>query len=82
MVLERWQETAKTRGGRRLLGGSSVPPPQHGAMDVQSLLAGAGPWALGVIALLVFIESGLLFPFLPGDSLLVTAGLAHQQLGL
>ncbi len=51
-------------------------------MDVQSLLTGAGPWALGVVALFVFIESGLLFPFLPGDSLLVTAGLAHQQLGL
>ncbi|MFD1721279.1 DedA family protein [Amnibacterium endophyticum] len=51
-------------------------------MDVQALLEGVGPWALAVIALFVFIESGLLFPFLPGDSLLVTAGLAHQQLGL
>ena len=51
-------------------------------MDVQSLLEGVGPWALPVIAVLVFIESGLLFPFLPGDSLLVTAGLAHQSLGL
>lgn len=51
-------------------------------MDVQSLLTDAGPWALAVIAVCVFIESGLLFPFLPGDSLLVTAGLAHQQLGL
>lgn len=51
-------------------------------MDVQSLLEGVGPWALVVIAVFVFIESGLLFPFLPGDSLLVTAGLAHQSLGL
>lgn len=51
-------------------------------MDVQSLLEGVGPWALPVIALLVFVESGLLFPFLPGDSLLVTAGLAHRSLGL
>jgi membrane-associated protein len=51
-------------------------------MDVQSLLEGVGPWALPVIAVLVFIESGLLFPFLPGDSLLVTAGLAHRSLGL
>jgi membrane-associated protein len=51
-------------------------------MDVQSLLEGVGPWALGVIAVFVFIESGLLFPFLPGDSLLVTAGLTHQSLGL
>ncbi|MGT2426686.1 DedA family protein [Amnibacterium kyonggiense] len=51
-------------------------------MDVQSLLEAVGPWALAVIAGFVFIESGLLFPFLPGDSLLVTAGLAHQALGL
>jgi membrane-associated protein len=51
-------------------------------MDVQSLLSSAGPWALAVIAVMVFIESGLLFPFLPGDSLLVTAGLAHERLGL
>ncbi|MGN6446865.1 DedA family protein [Amnibacterium sp.] len=51
-------------------------------MNVQSLLEGVGPWALLVIAGFVFIESGLLFPFLPGDSLLVTAGLIHHQLGL
>src|ERR1700712_3137066 len=51
-------------------------------MNVQSLLEAVGPWALVVIAVFVFIESGLLFPFLPGDSLLVTAGLAHEALGL
>jgi membrane-associated protein len=51
-------------------------------MNVQALLEGVGPWALVVIAIFVFIESGLLFPFLPGDSLLVTAGLAHEALGL
>lgn len=51
-------------------------------MDVHSLLIAVGPWALVVIAGFVFIESGLLFPFLPGDSLLVTAGLIHQSLGL
>ncbi|WP_375387565.1 DedA family protein [uncultured Amnibacterium sp.] len=51
-------------------------------MDVQSLLEGLGPWALLAIAVVVFIESGVLFPFLPGDSLLITAGLAHEQLGL
>ena len=43
-------------------------------LDPTALLTGAGPWVLGVVALMVFIESGLLFPFLPGDSLLVTAG--------
>jgi membrane-associated protein len=43
--------------------------------DAASILESFGPWALGGIAVMVFIESGLLFPFLPGDSLLVTAGL-------
>jgi membrane-associated protein len=51
-------------------------------MNVQALLESVGPWALVVIAVFVFIESGLLFPFLPGDSLLVTAGLTHEALGL
>ncbi|MBT8159845.1 MULTISPECIES: DedA family protein [Arthrobacter] len=48
--------------------------------DPTTLLQGLGPAALGIVALIVFIESGLLFPFLPGDSLLFTAGLLHQQL--
>ena len=34
-----------------------------------------GVWALAGICLIVIIETGLLFPFLPGDSLLFTVGL-------
>lgn len=48
--------------------------------DLESLVATAG--YVGVTAI-IFIETGLLFPFLPGDSLLVTAGLvaaAHNPL--
>ena len=51
-------------------------------MDPMHLLSGSGPFGnaiLPVMALIVFIESGLLFPFLPGDSLLFTAGLLANQ---
>lgn len=34
-----------------------------------------GTWAVAAICVLLIIETGLLFPFLPGDSLLFTAGL-------
>lgn len=51
-------------------------------IDPSTLLGDLGPATLAVVALIVFIESGLLFPFLPGDSLLFTAGLLHQQLNL
>ena len=48
--------------------------------DLNTLVATAG---YAGITLIIFIETGLLFPFLPGDSLLVTAGLfAAQQEGL
>jgi len=44
----------------------------HRLRDLDGLVTTAG--YAGVTAI-VFIETGLLFPFLPGDSLLVTAGL-------
>jgi membrane-associated protein len=51
-------------------------------LDPLSLLSGAGPWALVALAAIIFIETGLLFPFLPGDSLLFAAGLLSPQLGI
>lgn len=43
--------------------------------DPQTFLTGLGPAVLIGLGIMVFVESGLLFPFLPGDSLLFTAGL-------
>ncbi|MDO5673275.1 MAG: DedA family protein [Actinomycetaceae bacterium] len=46
------------------------------------LLNAWGPWLLVAVALIVLVESGLLFPVLPGDSLLFTLGLLHHQMHL
>lgn len=51
-------------------------------LDPIALLGSHGPFGhyiLPAMMLLVFIESGLLFPFLPGDSLLFTGGLLAIQ---
>ncbi len=44
-------------------------------LDAEHLIGRFGGYALLGIVLVVFIETGLLFPFLPGDSLLFTAGM-------
>ncbi|AOW91791.1 hypothetical protein BFN03_01335 [Rhodococcus sp. WMMA185] len=46
-----------------------------GFLDPVNLLNSFGTWVLVGLLIVVFIESGLLFPLLPGDSLLFTAGL-------
>lgn len=43
-------------------------------LNPEILLSGLGPVALGVLCLIIFAESSV-FPVLPGDSLLFTAGL-------
>jgi membrane-associated protein len=48
----------------------------HVLRDPSALVSAVG--LLGIIAI-IFIETGLLFPMLPGDSLLVTAGLLASQ---
>lgn len=50
--------------------------------DPAALLQGFGPWVLLGIAVIVFIESGVLFPFLPGDSLLIAAAILAPALGI
>jgi membrane-associated protein len=44
-------------------------------MDPINLIGYFGTWALIGILVVVFVESGVLFPILPGDSLLFVAGM-------
>jgi membrane-associated protein len=42
---------------------------------INGFIDSLGAWALVAICAVIFVETGLLFPFLPGDSLLFTVGL-------
>ncbi len=45
-------------------------------LDPQTIIETAGPWALLVVCLIIFAETGLLIGFLfPGDTLLIISGL-------
>jgi membrane-associated protein len=45
-------------------------------LDPELIINSAGPWALAVICLIIFAETGLLVGFLfPGDTLLIIAGI-------
>ena len=52
------------------------------SLNLSAFLEGLGPWALVVMAALLIIETGLLFPFLPGDSLIFTVALLAPALNL
>lgn len=45
-----------------------------------SLLVSFGPLALAIVFAIVFVENGLLFPFLPGDSLLFAGAVVASAL--
>jgi membrane-associated protein len=50
-------------------------------LDPEPIITHLGTWALLGVMAMVFIEVGLLFPILPGDSLLFTAGAVAAQPG-
>ena len=70
---------ALTADAAPLLAGGPVPALGPDFLQADNLIASFGTAALIGIVAVVFIETGLLFPFLPGDSLLFTAGALVAQ---
>jgi membrane-associated protein len=50
--------------------------------DPAQFLRSVGPFALVAVVVIVFIETGLLFPFLPGDSLVFAAAIVIGSIGV
>ena len=50
------------------------------SLILSGFLESLGPWALVVMAVLIVIKTGLLFPFLPGDSLIFSVALLAPAL--
>ena len=50
--------------------------------DPSQFLRSVGPYALIAVVVIVFIETGLLFPFLPGDSLVFAAAIVIGGIGV
>jgi membrane-associated protein len=50
--------------------------------DPAQFLRSVGPFALIAVVVIVFIETGLLFPFLPGDSLVFAAAIVIGSIGV
>lgn len=70
---------ALTDGSSTLLAGGPLPALGPEFLNAENLIRSFGTAALIGIVAVVFIETGLLFPFLPGDSLLFTAGALVAQ---
>ncbi len=70
---------ALTTDAAPLLAGGPVAALGPDFLNAEHLIRSFGDAALIGIVAVVFIETGLLFPFLPGDSLLFTAGMLVAQ---
>lgn len=70
---------ALTDAPQALLAGGPLPALGPDFLEPEHLIRSFGTAALIGIVAIVFVETGLLFPFLPGDSLLFTAGALVAQ---